>query len=107
MARQQSFLDAVRERVVIFDGGMGSNLQLRDLSADDFGGPTLEGCNEMLVFSRPDVVAICTRRSSPLASMFVETQHVRGFLDRVAGIRRGDRAHEINVAAARIARAGG
>jgi 5-methyltetrahydrofolate--homocysteine methyltransferase len=51
------YLDAVRERVVIFDGATGTNLQLRGLSADDFGGPALEGCNEALVRSRPDVVA--------------------------------------------------
>jgi len=51
------YLDAVRDRVVIFDGATGTNLQLRGLSADDFGGPALEGCNEVLVRSRPDVVA--------------------------------------------------
>src|SRR5258708_34827492 len=51
------YLDAVRERVVVYDGATGTNLQLRGLSADDFGGPTLEGCNEVLVTSRPDVVA--------------------------------------------------
>jgi len=52
----QGYLDAVRERVVIFDGATGTNLQLRGLNPDDFGGPALEGCNEALVRSRPDVV---------------------------------------------------
>ncbi len=51
------YLEAARERVVIFDGATGTNLQLRGLSADDFGGPALEGCNEVLVRSRPEVVA--------------------------------------------------
>ncbi len=50
-------LAALRERVVVLDGATGTNLQLRDLTADDFGGPSLEGCNEHLNVSRPDVVA--------------------------------------------------
>ena len=51
------YLTAINERVVIFDGAAGTNLQTIGLTADDFGGPTLEGCNEMLVVTRPDVVA--------------------------------------------------
>ncbi|MGH3579846.1 MAG: homocysteine S-methyltransferase family protein, partial [Mycobacterium sp.] len=51
-----SYLQAASERVVIFDGAMGTNLQLAELTADDFGGPDLEGCNELLVVSRPEVV---------------------------------------------------
>ncbi|MCB1004982.1 MAG: homocysteine S-methyltransferase family protein, partial [Acidimicrobiales bacterium] len=53
----ETFLDAVRDRVVIYDGAMGTCLQARDLTADDFGGPDLEGCNELLVVTRPDVIA--------------------------------------------------
>ena len=43
-----------RERVLIFDGATGTNLQLRHLDADDFGGPTFEGCNEILTVTRPN-----------------------------------------------------
>jgi 5-methyltetrahydrofolate--homocysteine methyltransferase len=50
------FLDAVRQRVMIFDGAMGTGIQLRGLSADDFGGADLEGCNELLVVTRPDLI---------------------------------------------------
>jgi len=53
--RSQQLLDGVRERVVIADGAMGTMLQRYDLSIDgDFQG--LEGCNEILNVSRPDVV---------------------------------------------------
>ena len=55
MARQP-YLDAVAERVVVFDGAFGTYVQGLDLSADDFGGPELEGCNEMLCLTRPDVI---------------------------------------------------
>ena len=51
------FLDAVHERVVVFDGAFGTYIQLRELTVDDFGGPELEGCNEMLGLTRPDVIA--------------------------------------------------
>lgn len=55
-ARAQELLDAVNHRVVIADGAMGTMLQGRDLSLeDDFLG--LEGCNEILNATRPDVLA--------------------------------------------------
>src|SRR5664279_4056975 len=49
-----SLLDALRQRVVVGDGAMGTMLQAADLSLDDFEG--LEGCNEILNVTRPDVV---------------------------------------------------
>jgi 5-methyltetrahydrofolate--homocysteine methyltransferase len=51
------FLGALKERVLIFDGAMGTMIQRANLTADDFGGAALEGCNEYLCFTRPDVIA--------------------------------------------------
>src|SRR5664279_6205404 len=48
------FLKAVQERVVIFDGAMGTNIQVRNPSLDDFRGK--EGYNDILVLSRPDII---------------------------------------------------
>jgi len=42
--------------VLVFDGATGTSLQLMNLLAEDFGGLALEGCNENLVFTRPDAV---------------------------------------------------
>ena len=50
-------LETLRERVVVLDGAFGTWVQDRELSVDDFGGPALEGCNEHLVLTRPDVIA--------------------------------------------------
>lgn len=50
-----SILSALKERILVFDGAMGTRIQERNLSADDFHG--LDGCNEYLVISRPDVIA--------------------------------------------------
>ncbi len=68
-----TYLEALRERVVIFDGATGTNLQLRDLGPDDFGGPALEGCNELLCDTRPDVVADLHRSFFDVGVDVVET----------------------------------
>ena len=51
------FLTSARDRVLVFDGAFGTWVQNQSLTADDFGGPALEGCNEYLVLSRPDLIA--------------------------------------------------
>jgi 5-methyltetrahydrofolate--homocysteine methyltransferase len=50
------FLEALKERIVVFDGAMGTNIQVQNLTADDFGGPQLEGCNEYLLISKPEAI---------------------------------------------------
>ncbi|MBL7997676.1 MAG: homocysteine S-methyltransferase family protein [Candidatus Kapabacteria bacterium] len=50
------FLSALNSRVLLFDGATGTNLQQQNLTADDFGGKHLEGCNEYLCISKPDAV---------------------------------------------------
>ena len=100
----QSYLDAVRERVVVYDGATGTNLQLRELTADDFGGPALEGCNEYLVVTRPDVIADLHRSFFEVGVDVVETDTFGAFSVVLAEYGLADRAHELNVTAARIAR---
>ena len=52
---ERDFLGAARERVVVFDGGMGATLEQFDLTPEDYGG--LQGkCHEALVLNRPDVI---------------------------------------------------
>src|SRR5215204_2858847 len=51
-----AFLDALAERVLVFDGAFGTWVQEQDLGPDDFGGPALEGCNERLVLTRPELI---------------------------------------------------
>ena len=48
--------------MLVFDGATGTSLQQLDLSADDFGGEALEGCNENLVITRPDAVQAVHRQ---------------------------------------------
>jgi 5-methyltetrahydrofolate--homocysteine methyltransferase len=67
------YLQALRSRVVVFDGAMGTNLQILGLEAEDFGGPDLEGCNEVLVETRPDLVAQVHRSFYEVGCDVVET----------------------------------
>ena len=73
MSRSPTFLELARERVVIYDGATGTNLQLRDLGPDDFGGEIYEGCNEMLCLTRPDVVQDLHRSFFEVGVDVVET----------------------------------
>ena len=53
---EKTLRELLKERILVLDGAMGTMLQQRDLTAADFGGTALEGCNENLVRTRPDVV---------------------------------------------------
>ena len=99
-----SYLRAVGERVVIFDGAMGTSLQMANLTADDFGGPDLEGCNELLVITRPDAVDRVHRSFFEVGCDVVETDTFGGFSTVLAEYGLGDRVRELNLAAARLAR---
>lgn len=99
-----SYLQAVAERVVIFDGAMGTNLQLAELTADDFGGPDLEGCNELLVVSRPDAVDRVHRSFFEAGCDVVETDTFGAFAPVLAEYGQGHRVRELNLAATALAR---
>ncbi len=99
-----SYLDAARERVVVFDGATGTNIQLADLGPDDFGGPVLEGCNEVLADTRPDLVAELHRSFLEVGVDVVETDTFGAFSTVLADYGIAERAHELNVKAAGIAR---
>src|SRR2546423_2373140 len=100
----RSFLDTLRERVVVFDGATGTNLQLRDLGADDFGGPALEGCNEILAVTRPAVIAELHRSFFEVGVDAVETDTFGAFPIVLSEYGIATRTFELNQAAARIAK---
>jgi len=100
----KSYLEAVRERVVIFDGATGTNLQRMELTADDFGGPQFEGCNEILVDTRPDAIAELHRSFFEVGSEVVETNSFGSLSYTLGEYGIAERAHELNFKAARIAR---
>ncbi|MEI2706855.1 MAG: methionine synthase [Ilumatobacteraceae bacterium] len=101
---RQPYLDAVDERVVVFDGAFGTYVQELELSADDFGGPALEGCNEMLCLTRPDVIRGMHAAFFDASVDVVETASFGSFGVVLAEYGVAEQAYELNAAAARLAR---
>jgi 5-methyltetrahydrofolate--homocysteine methyltransferase len=99
-----SYLTALRERVVIFDGAVGTNLQLLGLGPDAFGGHELEGCFEALALSAPQVVGDLHRSFLDVGVDGLTTNTFGAFSVVLNEYGIADRATEINLAAARIAR---
>ena len=99
-----SFLDAVVDRILIYDGAFGTGIQQRNLTPDDFGGEALEGCNEMLVITRPDIIGELHASFLEVGVDVIETCTFGGLPATLGEYGLADRAHEINLAGARIAR---
>ncbi|MSO43764.1 MAG: methionine synthase [Thermoleophilia bacterium] len=104
------YLPALRDGVVVFDGGLGTQIQARDLTAEDYGGGELEGAIDHLSLTRPDVIEEIHRSYLDAGSQAVETNSFQATAIRLVEWRRPDGGTlaeyvtEINVAAASIAR---
>jgi len=97
-------LAALRERVVVFDGAFGTWVQGQDLSVDDFGGESLEGCNEYLVLSRPDVIRAMHDEFFTVGVDAVETATFGAFPVVLGEYGIPDETYALNVSAAQLAR---
>src|SRR6266498_964108 len=100
---ERDFLGAVRERVVVFDGGMGATLEQFDLTQEDYGG--LEGkCHEALVLNRPDVIEGVHSSMLEAGAEVLETDTFQGSRIKLGEWGLADHTLEINTKAAEIAR---
>src|SRR5690349_3764507 len=102
---ESRYLDELNRRVLIYDGAMGTNIQRYHLSAEDFGGKALEGCNDHLVLTRPDVIQEIHESFLKVGCDVVETCTFQSTPRRLHEWGLGDKVRDINVAAGRIARA--
>src|SRR3989440_7847754 len=101
MARD--YLQAVSERVVVYDGGMGATLEQFDLTSEDYGG--LAGkCHEALVLNRPDVIEGVHASMLDAGAGVVETDTFQGSRLKLSEWGLGDETLEVNTRAAEIAR---
>ncbi|MGD1903674.1 MAG: methionine synthase [Geitlerinemataceae cyanobacterium] len=104
---QSAFLDRLHSHerpVIVFDGAMGTNLQVQELTAADFGGEVYEGCNEYLVHSKPEAVAIVHRGFLEAGADVIETDTFGGTPITLAEFDLGDKAYELNRDAAKLAK---
>jgi 5-methyltetrahydrofolate--homocysteine methyltransferase len=98
------YLRLLGERVLIFDGAMGTQLMALDLSDQDFGGAAYRGCNEGLVLTRPDVVRTIHESYLAAGADVVETDSFTGSRLKLDEYGLGERTRDINLRAATLAR---
>jgi 5-methyltetrahydrofolate--homocysteine methyltransferase len=99
-----SFLKTLNERIVVFDGAMGTNLHAQDLSVDDYGGPQFEGCPEHLLISKPEAVEKVHAGFLEVGCDVVETDSFGGASIVLFEYGIADLAYELNVKAAQLAK---
>jgi 5-methyltetrahydrofolate--homocysteine methyltransferase len=102
--RQQALAQILAERVLVLDGAMGTMLQQRNLTAEDFGGPALEGCNESLNRTRPDVLRAIHRAYLTAGSDAIETNTFNCDRISLGDYGLSNDVYELNVTAAKLAR---
>jgi 5-methyltetrahydrofolate--homocysteine methyltransferase len=100
----KSFLETLKERIVVFDGAMGTNLQVQNLTLEDFGGLRFEGCNENLLVTRPDAVEKVHTGFLDVGCDVIETNSFNGTPVDFAEYGIGDQAYDMNIRAARLAK---
>jgi len=100
---ERDFIAATRERVVVFDGGMGATLEQFELTSEDYGG--LDGkCHEALVLNRPDVIEGVHASMLEAGAEVVETDSFQGSRLKLEEWGLGEQTLEVNTNAAEIAR---
>src|SRR5919112_1209868 len=104
-ASPSRFLTELDRRVLVYDGAMGTNIQRHNLTAEDYGGKSLEGCNDNLVLTRPDVIQAIHESFLAVGCDVVETCTFQSTPRRLEEWGLGDKVRDINLAAARLARA--
>src|SRR5213083_2472571 len=99
----RDYIEAIRSRIVIYDGGMGATLEMFDLTSEDYGG--LPGkCHEALVLHRPDVIEGVHESMLEAGADVVETDTFQASRLKLGEWGLADHTLEINRRAAEIAR---
>ena len=104
MERIENLKSALRERILVIDGAMGTAIQSFDLGPDDFGGAEYEGCNEHLVLTRPDVIEAIHRGHLDAGADIIETDTFGSTAIVLAEYDLAHEARRLNLVAAALAR---
>jgi len=100
----RKYLDALAQKVLVFDGAMGTSLQVQNLTAEHFGGEDYNGCNDYLVISYPEAVEKVHRSFLEVGVDVIETDTFRANRITMAEYGLQDRVIEINETATQLAR---
>lgn len=102
--RRQALFDALSSRILVLDGAMGTMLQQKNPTIDDWGGPRFENCPENLLFTRPEWIKDIHRAYYMAGADIVETNSFGGHPITLAEFGLQDKLYEVNHTAARLAR---
>ncbi|HEY2493866.1 MAG TPA: homocysteine S-methyltransferase family protein, partial [Paenibacillus sp.] len=102
--KRPSIEEALKERIFIMDGAMGTMIQQEDLTAEDFGGEELDGCNEMLVLTRPDIIERIHEMYLEAGADMIETNTFGATAVVLSEYDIPEKSREINLRATEIAR---
>ncbi|MGZ6530126.1 MAG: homocysteine S-methyltransferase family protein, partial [Tumebacillaceae bacterium] len=100
-----SLQEQLKKKILILDGAMGTMIQRRDLTAADFGGEELDGCNKNLVLTRPDVIQEIHEEYLAAGADIIETNTFGATSIVLAEYNLQHLVDEINTAAVKLARA--
>ena len=102
--RQAALIEALNQRVLVLDGATGTGLQDRNLTAEDFGGEELEGCNEYLCHTRPEIIEALHETYLEVGADIVETNSFGSTPLVLDEYDLGEHAFELNRLSAELAR---
>ncbi len=100
----KSFLELLKEKVIVFDGAMGSNLQALNLTIDDWGGTEFENCSENLLYTRPDAIETVHRGFLDVGCDVIETNSFGGSEVVLAEFGIAEKTYDVNKKAAELAK---
>ena len=99
-----SFKERLREKIIVFDGAMGTNIQSQELTADDFGGEQFNGCNEYLLVTKPSAIEKVHSEFLAVGADVIETDSFGSSSIVLAEYDLAPRAYELNLKAAQLAK---
>ena len=102
--RREALAESLQSRILILDGAMGTMLQQRNPTTEDWGGPAFENCSENLLYTRPDWIRDIHREYYAAGADIVETDSFGGHTITLAEFGLEDKIHEVNAMSSSIAR---
>lgn len=98
------FLDLLKEKIIVFDGAMGTYLQSLNLPIEDWGGPNFENCSENLLYTRPDAIETVHSAFLDVGCDVIETNSFGGSEVVLVEFGIADKTYDVNFKAAELAK---
>ncbi|MFN0278944.1 MAG: methionine synthase [Pyrinomonadaceae bacterium] len=99
-----TFLDLLKEKIIVFDGAMGTYLQALNLPIEDWGGPNFENCSENLLYTRPDAIEAVHKAFLDVGCDVIETNSFGGSEIVLTEFGIADKTYDVNKKAAELAK---